>query len=192
MAIAMPLCVEPSSTFSPRRNDAGRRSWHRRIAQAKQVRLMDYVDVFNKPQFHELFMQLWSEFVQMTANAVRLDKTEVLNALEALKSLPADWSGSGAVPIDRQLIRAAKLFTLSLPSDVTSTPMVMPMMGGRLQFEWHRGNRSLELEFEGGDRLHYLKWDSDAGVEEEDVISVEDTGTVHALLRWFASESGNA
>jgi hypothetical protein len=192
MAIAMPLCVEPNSTFSARRNDAGRRSWQRRIASVKQVNLIEYLDLLNKPQFHELFRQLWSEFVQRTANDVRLDKTDVFNALEALKSLPADWSGSGAVPIDRQVIRAAELFILSLPSNVTATPRVMPMMGGRLQFEWHRGNRSLELEFESSDRVHYLKWDSDAGVEEEDVISVEDMGTVHALLQWFASESENA
>jgi hypothetical protein len=92
---------------------------------------MEYLDIFNKPQFHELFKHMYAGLVEKAVNAVRLDKTDVLNALEALKSLPADWSGSGAVPIDRQVIRAAKLFILSLPSDVTATPRVMPMMGGQ-------------------------------------------------------------
>jgi len=65
------------------------------------------------------------------------------------------------------------------------------MTRGRLQFEWHRGDRSLELEFETSDRLHYLKWDSDTNIEEENVISVSDTDTIHSLLRWFASEPVN-
>jgi hypothetical protein len=65
------------------------------------------------------------------------------------------------------------------------------MTRGRLQFEWHRGNRSLELDFETKDKLHYLKWDSDLGIEDEDVISVSDVCGIHGLLRWFAAERGN-
>jgi hypothetical protein len=127
-----------------------------------------------------------------SAAAARLDKAQALGALEALKGLPPDWNGYGAIPIDRGVIGAAEDFIRSLPGDIATTPTVVPMTRGRLQFEWHRGNRSLELEFESSDRLHYLKWDSDAGVEQEEILSAGDTGAVLALLRWFASESGNA
>jgi hypothetical protein len=127
-----------------------------------------------------------------TAAAAHLDQAQALGALEALKGLPPNWNGYGAIPIDRAVIGAAEDFIRSLPGDIATTPKVVPMTRGRLQFEWHRGNRSLELEFESSDRLHYLKWDSDAGVEEEEIISADDTGAVLALLRWFASESENA
>jgi hypothetical protein len=127
-----------------------------------------------------------------SAAAARLDQARALGALEALKSLPPSWDGYGAIPIDRGVIGAAEDFIRSLPGDIATTPTVVPMTRGRLQFEWHRGGRSLELEFESRDRLHYLKWDPDTGVEEEEIIAADDTGAVLALLRWFASESGNA
>jgi hypothetical protein len=122
----------------------------------------------------------------------RLDKSAALAELQRLRALPPNWSGYGDVPIDRRVIGAAEDFIFFLPSDIITTPKAVPMTRGRLQFEWHRGNRSLELEFETSDRLHYLKWDSDANIEEEDVISVNDTDMILALLRWFASEPVNA
>jgi hypothetical protein len=121
----------------------------------------------------------------------QLDKAATLCALEELKALPPNWSGYTAIPIDRGLIQTAKELIWALPSDIVGTPKVVPMTRGRLQFEWHEGNRSLELEFEGSNRIHYLKWDPDAGVEEEDVIPVDDVARIHALLRWFAPERRN-
>ena len=118
----------------------------------------------------------------------RLDKAATLSALEELKTLPLNWSGYGASPIDHVLIHSAREFISALPCDLVATPEVVPMTRGRLQFEWHRGNRSLELEFECTDRIHYLKWDSGAGIEDEDTISVNDRAEIHALLRWFALE----
>jgi hypothetical protein len=121
----------------------------------------------------------------------RLDKAATLSALEELKTLPPNWSGYTAIPIDRSLIQVAKDWIQALPSNIIGTPKVVPMTRGRLQFEWHEGNRSLELEFESRDRIHYLKWDPDAGIEEEDVIPMDDVAGIHALLRWFAPERGN-
>jgi hypothetical protein len=121
----------------------------------------------------------------------RLDKAATFRALEGLQTLPPNWSGYGAGPIDPDRIRAAKAFMSALPCDLIATPKVVPMTRRRLQFEWHRGNRSLELEFESSDRIHYLRWDSDAGIEEEDVIPVDDGARIDALLRWFALEPAN-
>ena len=53
-------------------------------------------------------------------------------------------------------------FFRRLPDEIIVTPSVVPMTRGRLQFEWHRGNRSLELEFESIGRIHYLKADDDS------------------------------
>ncbi len=119
------------------------------------------------------------------------ERAAILRALEGLAALPPNWSGYGASPIDRGVIETAKAFITVSPSGQIGSPKVVPMTRGRLQLEWHRGNRSLELEFESTDRVHYLKWDSDTGIEEEDVIPVIDVGRIHALLRWFRAEPGD-
>lgn len=62
------------------------------------------------------------------------------------------------------------------------------MTRGRVQLEWHRGRRSLELEFETPTTVHFLKWDPDAGVEEEDVLPATQTKELHDLLSWYVSE----
>jgi hypothetical protein len=121
----------------------------------------------------------------------RLDKAAALRALEELRTLPPNWNGYGAGLIDPDRIQAAMAFISALPTDLVATPKVVPMTRGRLQFEWHRGNRSLELEFETSDRIHYLKWDSDADIEEEDAIPLNDGAKIQALLRWFALEPAN-
>jgi hypothetical protein len=155
------------------------------------LELMKYQHLLSMPIAGQRLAELWLKYVR-TASAPLLDKEATLRALAEFRALPPNWNGYGAIPVDHQIIQAAADFILALPSDLAATPKVVPMTRGRLQFEWHRGNRSLELEFESSDRLHYLKWDSDANVEEEDVIPVHDTGSVHALLRWFALEPVNA
>jgi hypothetical protein len=121
----------------------------------------------------------------------RLDKAATLRALEELVSLPLNGSGYGDCPIGPERIQSAKAFLSALSCEIIATPKVVPMTRGRLQFEWHRGNRSLELEFETSDRIHYLKWDSDVDIEEEDAIPLNDCAKIQALLRWFARDSAN-
>jgi hypothetical protein len=130
------------------------------------------------------------EPLPITAKAVE-ERAAILKALEQLGALPPGWNGYGACPVDRGVIETAKEFILSVPSEMLGSPKVVPMTRGRLQFEWHRGNRSLELEFESSDRIHYLKWDPGTEIEDEDVIPVREVGRIHALLRWFEGEPGN-
>ena len=67
-------------------------------------------------------------------------------------------------------------------------PAVVPMRKGNLQFEWHDGPRTLELEIEDPRTIHFLKWHPEAGIEEEDTCSISDADTVTALLEWFAKD----
>ncbi len=117
-----------------------------------------------------------------------LDKPSTLSQLDRLKDLPLDWNGYGAQPIDVELIEQAKCFIERLPDNIIHTPAVVPMTRGRLQFEWHRGNRSLELEFESSGRIHYLKADDDTSLEEEDILLTNQAPEIEELLRWFSSE----
>jgi hypothetical protein len=90
-------------------------------------------------------------------------------------------------PVDDRVIETIGIFLTNVPEDIIGEPKIVPMTRGRLQFEWHRGNRTLEFEFEKGETIHYLKWDSDEGIEEEEVVSVYQTDKIESLLRWFSS-----
>lgn len=153
--------------------------------------LKEYLDLLNTSRGRQMDQDIFWSVYGRAASAPRLDKAATLIALEQLKTLAPNWSGYRASPIDRGVIQTAKEVVWALPSDIIETPKVVPMTRGRLQFEWHRGNRSLELEFADGDQIHYLKWDPDVGIEEEDVIPVNDVDMIHALLRWFDAEPGD-
>ena len=109
--------------------------------------------------------------------------------LYRIASLPNNWDSEGACSIDPEVIEAARDFVARLPSRLKSNipiPAVVPMRKGNLQFEWHDGPRSLELEIEDPRTIHYLKWHAEAGIEEENACSISDTVTILQLLDWFA------
>lgn len=68
-------------------------------------------------------------------------------------------------------------------------PAIVPMMGGRVQLEWHHGDRSLEIEFSERGHVHYLKWDSSRDITEEEIVSIQDRPVITGLLTWFFSEN---
>ena len=105
--------------------------------------------------------------------------------LDRLASFPANWDREGAPRIDSAIIRAARDFIARLPHNVAPIPAVVPSAAGNLQFEWNAGRRSLELEIESPATIHYLKWDADEGVEEENVFDIEDIDRTVRLIQWF-------
>jgi hypothetical protein len=105
--------------------------------------------------------------------------------LDRLGELEPNWDAEGAGPIDPAVIDAARTFISRLPENIASTPAVVPMRKGNLQFEWNAGPRSLELEIEDPQTIHYLKWDSDEGIEQEDLFPIHDTDRAATLIRWF-------
>ena len=136
---------------------------------------------------HPWFAQVWE--MQFSEEDCSLDKESVLAALEELRHFEKNWNGYQADPINFQVIAAARRFIKSLPDDLITSPQVVPMTRGRLQFEWHRGERSLELEFETPTQVHYLKCDDSRGIEEEQVLPLADRQSILELLRWFMSDS---
>ncbi|MDY0169363.1 MAG: hypothetical protein RBS80_22660 [Thermoguttaceae bacterium] len=109
----------------------------------------------------------------------------VSQELDRLGQLEPNWDAEGAAPIDPAVLDAARTFLSRLPENIASTPAVVPMRKGNLQFEWNAGPRSLELEIEDLKTIHYLKWDSEQGIEEEDFFPVDDTERAETLIRWF-------
>lgn len=112
--------------------------------------------------------------------------------LENLRNLQPGWDQARAERINPRSIDVAQLFVCQMPTDVTLRPRVVPMTKGRLQLEWDKGPLSLELEFESPYQIHYLKWNSDEGLEEEDIlIGPHDREKANDLINWFIEEASD-
>lgn len=118
----------------------------------------------------------------------RFDLT-INSKLDQIAALRKDWDAQGAYPVDPSFVKAARELISSLPSKIKDRagviPAVVPMRKGNLQFEWHEGPKTLELEIESTTDIHYLKFHPDDGVEEEDLCDISDTNTVVKLIQWF-------
>jgi hypothetical protein len=106
--------------------------------------------------------------------------------LDRMARLPANWDAEGAVPIDPAIIQAARDFIARLPDNLAIVPAVVPRSGGNLQFEWTDGPRSLELEIETPQTIHYLKWSPGEAIEEEGVFPIDGIGRAVLLSDWIA------
>jgi hypothetical protein len=117
-----------------------------------------------------------------------MDKASVHDSLTRVRAFQSNWDGYGAASPDPRILDAIPRAMELVASDSVPTPQVVPMTRGRVQLEWHRGARSLELEFETADTVHYLKRDGSEGIEEEDVFDAADVSQIMALLGWFAAD----
>lgn len=109
----------------------------------------------------------------------------VKSDIDRLASLPENWDLECAKPIDHAIIDAAKRFIGSLSNYIATVPSVVPSAAGRLQFEWNEGPRALELEIETPTTIHYLKWDPEESVEEEDTFDINNIVRAVSLINWF-------
>lgn len=116
-------------------------------------------------------------------------KMAVCEQLIGLTQLQKNWDGYGAPPIDRKIVKAACTFIESLPENLACRPRVVPMSAGNLQLEWDRDETSLELEFETAETIHFLKWNPDENIEEEDTFPATDIARAVELIQWFMGES---
>lgn len=112
-------------------------------------------------------------------------ETFINQELDRLAALDSNWDAQGARPIEPAVIDAARRLIAQMPRNHFPSPAVVPMAKGNLQFEWHDGPRSLELEIEDARLIHYLKWHPEEGIEEEGTFLLRDIPRAVALVRWF-------
>lgn len=65
----------------------------------------------------------------------------------SLLSLEPGWDSYNAVPVDSSVAIYALEVLASVVTDTTPAGSVHPLSGGGLQVEWHRGGRDLEMTF---------------------------------------------
>lgn len=109
--------------------------------------------------------------------------------LDRMACLPANWDAEGSVPINPAIIQAARDFIARLPDNLANAPAVVPRSGGNFQFEWNDGPRSLELEIETPQTIHYLKWSPGEAIEEEGIFPIDDIDRAVLLINWFTNGS---
>lgn len=74
----------------------------------------------------------------------------VVEGLNALLSLPADWDSYGAAKIDRDFVQAAIPLIARMLGDADIAPAIVPISSGGFQLEWHALAIDLEATFEPG------------------------------------------
>ena len=97
-----------------------------------------------------------------------------------------------APSLDQSIVAEARAFVDALPDNIAPIPAVVPMANGNLQFEWNDGGRGLEIEFEAGQQIRYLKWAPNEQIEEEGVLPSIDYSSAVRLIRWFTGAILNA
>ncbi len=114
-------------------------------------------------------------------------KRRTQECLDKLAALPPNWDSYGAPQIRPSIIRAAHSLIKRLPVDFTKCPCVVPVSSGTLQFEWDVGCRSLELELESSEEIHYLQWDPRHDIKSEGVYPLADIARSVDLIRWVCA-----
>jgi hypothetical protein len=106
--------------------------------------------------------------------------------LSQLKALSHGWDGDQARPIREDVIQVVWDFLVAIIPDMTEPVDIVPLANGTLELEWALGNRILQFEFESPQTIHYLKWDSDRGIQQEGLVASDDMTEARSMLQWFA------
>lgn len=132
-------------------------------------------------------MQLFNSGVTQQMDSI-IDKC--LQELEDLKKLPHDWAKpDDCATINPDIISSAKSFVKSYKNYLLLKPMVVPMLSGNVQLEFHKSNNIdgdssiLELEFITPKKIHYLK--DKENFYEKDVIDIHQEDKIIELFKWF-------
>lgn len=108
--------------------------------------------------------------------------------IDQLALLPVGWNDVGSAPMDPEIIAAAHRLADELPTTAGELARIMPLARGCLQWEYRRGKRSLEIEFESPTQLRFYQCDPTERFENEECFPTHDRTTLGRLVAWFAVE----
>lgn len=122
------------------------------------------IHYFRSGAVHELRVPFSTEQLR-----VEVYLSAILNKLAGYLSLPAGWDRQNASQISENSVQVAigliSLFReLNLPM-----PSLVPLSSGGLQFEWHKGEKDLEVEIRRSGNIVVLYGDGD----EEDEFDLD-------------------
>jgi hypothetical protein len=100
-----------------------------------------------------------------------------------LMALPIGWDGYGGKPLARATAHIAINLLATVCREHTPTPSLVPMSGGGIQIEWHRGPIDLEISVcaPGQITVFYTDERQEGDGEEFDVVA--DYEPIARLIR---------
>ncbi len=100
-----------------------------------------------------------------------------------LLSLEPGWDGGFGDPPTDQSVTAGVAVIGQLVSEVAVAPFVFPLPDGGLQFEWHAGRESVEVEVDEEGSPHALVTDRAGRITLHTVFDLGDRATISAVRR---------
>lgn len=97
----------------------------------------------------------------------------VLESLEELADLPANWNSYGAPPIQQESILAALQLLANTMRDHSPVPFIVPTAKGTVLLEWHTKGIDLEIDVLGYHRFHVVAEDSKRNEEIEEDLDTD-------------------
>ena len=109
-------------------------------------------------------------------------RSEAIQKVIRLGGLPQNWDGYGSRAPALGVRQTAIDLVLSVPSEVTSPPAIVPVSGGGYHFEWTTGNKEVEISIDPECHVEALRVQNGMPVDDE-------TGhDLPALFSWLASQ----
>jgi hypothetical protein len=109
-----------------------------------------------------------------------------LRKLEELRRYAHNWDSYQSPPISEIAYARARAFLLSLGANIPS-PIIVPVPGGGIQFEWQVNRQELEIELHPDGRIEYLRVFADEATDEGPVPSMTDP-ILRDLFGWLLSD----
>ena len=106
----------------------------------------------------------------------------VIQRLVELSQLPQDWDSYNSPPPSAIATKVATEIVKMPFFDFLPSPLVSPVSGGGVQFEWEIGPRSLEIEILDTGVVQYLKSEHGEPVEDGPLLS-----GLRSIVMWTVS-----
>ena len=115
------------------------------------------------------------------------------NQLCKIALLEKGWGGYETNPIPKELLKSVQKLLDMIENWGFKEPTCIPTGSSTVNLEWHKWvknnekteEKSLEIEFDDKNTVHYLKWHESEGIEEEEIFSFSDTKRIKELIEWF-------
>ena len=113
---------------------------------------------------------------------------EAERQLQALLDLPANWDSYGADRVRPEMVEVARKILGKLAGGGYDRPHISPLNDGSLQFEWERGKRSYEVEFDTVDRAICLYVDDGEMTTKNVPVKMLLAEIAVTLVMWLADK----
>jgi hypothetical protein len=103
--------------------------------------------------------------------------------LNRLLGLPEGWNGANASEVADGAVERAAILAFEVLDDLPLSPQFFPLPNGGVQFEWHVGGSSVEIEVEPDGEAFAVAETSDGGPAIEEDVAEDTPARLRAFLR---------